>query len=124
MMRCVLYGLHWLNCTLKKSGFKKCTNVLNMTGNDYSVTVNSITKFEVKYPSILINVFSCEDDEEIYSLRITKCKGNAHNMNLLLLSDAQGGKLYCLITKLSRLLSILTKHDGAVLLSLLFTPFH
>ena len=87
-----------------------------MSGIEFPVKITDISKFEAQNDFISINVFGCEEDDnriDVYPLRITKFRGREQHVNLLLLSDEHNRKHYCLITNMSRLLSSLTKHDGA-----------
>lgn len=56
-----------------------------------------------------VNVFGCDEGDEIYPLLKTKCRVTTDHFNLILLTSAQGGKYYCFITNISRMLSTLTK---------------
>ena len=95
-------------------------NTLNMSGIEYPVSLKSISKFEAQNPNISINVFGYDIDDnirnesknEVYPLRITPNKDRLHHVNLLLLSDTNSRKHYCLISNMSRLLSSLTKHSN------------
>lgn len=102
------------------SKYRQYVNTVNMIGIEYPVSVKSISKFEIQNPTISINVFGYDIESTsidelknvVYPLRITKNKDRPHHINLLLLTDTQGQKHYCLITDMSRLLSSLTKHNG------------
>ena len=102
------------------SKYTSFINTLNMSGIEYPVSIDSLSKFETQNPNISVNVFGYdiednirnESKNEVYPLRITPNKDRLHHVNLLLLSDTNSRKHYCLISNMSRLLSSLTKHDG------------
>ena len=76
----------------------------------YPVAVNKIKRFEKLNENISVKVFGYEG--EVYPLRITEHRGRKYHVNLLLLSDANTTH-YCLIRNLSRMLSSLSKRNGA-----------
>ena len=95
-------------------------NTISMSGIEYPVSINSISKFETQNPNISINVFGYdiednirnESKNEVYPLRITSNKDRLHHVNLLLLSDTNSRKHYCLVSSINKLLFSLTKHSN------------
>ena len=89
---------------------KSKENTLNMGGIDYPVSLKDINRFEKQNLDISISVLGYSKDERIYPLRIskfTKVKKEderKHNIVLLLIKNGDNSH-YCLIKKLSALLS-------------------
>ena len=82
---------------------------LNCQNIKMPVSPANVPIFE-KQNNISINVFGLEKDE-IYPLSITKSRHEKH-VNLLLISDKEGKRHYCLIKNMNRLSGDRTKHDG------------
>ena len=80
----------------------KYENVLNFKGIDFPVKVKDITKFENQNPDLPgINVFSINDNNKIYPLRLNQ-KDTKKTVNLFLFSKDE--KLhYSLIKKLFKI---------------------
>ena len=89
---------------------KSKENTLNMEGIAYPVDLKDIKRFEKQNLDISISVLGYSKDERIYPLRIskfTKVKKEderKHNIVLLLIKNGDNSH-YCLIKKLSALLS-------------------
>lgn len=97
------------------------STLLNFDGIDLPMKLQDIPKFETSN-NISMNVFGTETEykngkmvtEIIGPLHFTSSRKPTH-VNLLLLSDDSGNQHYCLITNLSRLVSMQkSKHNGAV----------
>lgn len=91
------------------SNYIQYESELNCQNIEMPVSLADVPKFE-KQNNISINVFGLEKDE-VYPLSITKSRHDKH-VNLLLISDKEGKRHYCLIKNMSRLLGDRTKHDG------------
>ncbi|XP_075229945.1 uncharacterized protein LOC142329342 [Lycorma delicatula] len=105
----------------RQSWYARFEHEINMNGISYPVKVKDIDRFEVLNPTISINVYGYEEDNDrVYPVRVTENRDRTHCIHLLLLAGETRDKFhYCLInTKpgkngLSRLLSGLTKHGGS-----------
>ena len=72
-----------------------------------------------RIPTFFINVFGYdiednirnESKNEVYQLRITPNEDRLHHVNLLLLSDTNSRKPYCLVSSINKLLFSLTKYN-------------
>ena len=91
------------------SQYLKYENELKTDMLDFPTSVSSIPEFE-KRNKISVSVFGLENDE-VYSLQITKFRDMPHHVNLLLFSKYET-RHYCLIRKLNRLLSDRTLHKA------------
>ena len=96
---------------------KSKEHTLNMEGITYPVDLKDIKRFEKQNLDISISVLGYSKDERIYPLRIskfTKVKKEderKHNIVLLLIKNGDNSH-YCLVKKLSALLSSqVNKHD-------------
>ena len=96
---------------------KSKESTLNMEGITYPVDLKDIKRFEKQNLDISISVLGYSKDERIYPLRIskfTKMKKEderKHNIVLLLIKNGDNSH-YCLVKKLSALLSSqVNKHD-------------
>ena len=89
---------------------KSKEDTLNMEGINYPVELKNIKRFEKQNPDISISVLGYSKNERIYPLRIseyTKAKKEnerKHNIILLLIKNGDNSH-YCLVKKLSALLS-------------------
>ena len=96
---------------------KNKENTLNMKGIDYPVSLKDIKRFEKQNLDISISVLGYSKDEKIYPLRIsefTKKKKEderKHNIVLLLIKNGDNSH-YCLVKKLSALLSSQVNNHG------------
>ena len=96
---------------------KSKEDTLNMEGIDYPVSLKDIKRFEKQNPDISISVLGYSKDERIYPLRIskfTKMKKEderKHNIVLLLIKNGDNSH-YCLVKKLSALLSSQVNKHG------------
>ena len=115
---CVLRALNPKNEHPERiEDLKSKENTLNMEGIDYPVSLKDIKRFEKQNPEISISVLGYSKDEKIYPLRIseyTKKKKEderKHNIVLLLIKDGDNSH-YCLVKKLSALLSSQVNNHG------------
>jgi len=82
-----------------------------MTGIQTPVTLSSIPKFEIRNPTISINVLVYDKKDLIPVYTSKFCNQRPNHINLLLLS--KGDKFhYTLITSLSRLVGDRTHYNG------------
>ena len=82
---------------------KEKENTLNMEGIEYPVKLPGIKKFENENPTISITVFGYER-KIVYPLRNSDNTDREHNIILILIKEG-GVNHYCLVKKLSGLLS-------------------
>ena len=96
---------------------KSKEHTLNMEGINYPVELRNIKRFEKQNPDISISILGYSKDERIYPLRISKFtkvkKEDERKYNIVLLLIKNGDNShYCLVKKLSALLSSqVNKHD-------------
>lgn len=65
------------------SNYNKIEHSLNFDGITFPVKLRDITKFEKKNPSLAINVFSLDDKENVYPIRIASKEGVAKKMGVI-----------------------------------------
>ena len=82
---------------------KEKENTLNMEGIKYPVSLQDLNKFENQNPTISITVFGYER-KIVYLLRNSDNTDREHNIILILIKE-EGVNHYCLVKKLSGLLS-------------------
>ena len=111
----VLAALHHEEVDQKNSNrvaqYKKWEGELKFEGIEFPVSLRAIDKFERQNPTINVNVFGFdgEEDLQLYPLRISKNTGSIHVDLLFLKSESK--QHYCWIRSLSRLLtSQVTEH--------------
>ena len=100
--------------TLGVNQYKEHEEKLVMDGIKYPIRIQDINKFE-RLNNISVNVFTINEDEKIFPLRITPSKDlNCHHVNLLYITDEDGERShYTLIRYLSRLVSSqFNNHNG------------
>ena len=86
-------------------------NTLNMEGICYPISLKDINKFEKQNPTISITVLGYER-KVFYPLRNSTNMDRDYNIILMLIEE-EGVKHYCLVKKLSRLLSSqVSNHNG------------
>ena len=91
--------------------YNKYLNELDMTGIQTPVALSSIPKFEIRNPTISVNVLVYEKKDLIPVYTSKFCNQRPNHINLLLLS--KGDKFhYTLITSLSRLVDDRSQHNG------------
>ena len=78
-------------------------NTLNMKGLEYPVSLKDLNKFEKQNPFISITVLGHER-KGVYFLTNSDCM-DRENKIILLLTEEDGVKHYCLVKSLSRLLA-------------------
>ena len=78
-------------------------DTLNMEGIEYPVSLKDLNKFEKQNPIISITVFGYEG-KSAYPLRNSDNTDREHNIILMLIEEG-GGKHYCLVKSINRLLS-------------------
>jgi len=101
------------------SKYKPYFNELNITGLTFPLPIRDITKFMKLNPTISINVFGLDGDDdddenakfsEIIPIFISKTK-RQHHVNMLLISNDNNSH-FTFIKNMSRLVAHRTKHDG------------
>ena len=97
------------------TGIRKYENDLNFKGIDFPVKLKDIPKFENQNPTLPgINVFSINDNNKIYPLRLSQ-KDTQKSIDLFLFSKDEIMH-YCLIKNFSRLTrSQITSHSSSKL---------
>lgn len=110
------------------SSYSAYENELNFTGINFPVDVKSIKKFEFLNPTISINVYGIEPNNEIVPLRLCKNIKPPNHFHLLLLHEVENEYVdensvkqvkikshYCWIKDLSKLIrSQLTAHKAKI----------
>ena len=82
---------------------RKYENDLNFKGIDFPVKLKDITKFENQNPTLPgINVFSVDDNNKKYPLRLNQ-NDTHETIDLFLITDDKNTSHYCLIKNFSRL---------------------
>ena len=96
------------------TSIRKYENDLNFKGIDFPVKLNDIPKFENQNPNLPgINVFSVNDNNKIYPLRLAQ-KDCQKSIDLFLFSKDENHIYYCLIKNFSRLTrSQITSHSSS-----------
>ena len=90
---------------------KEKENTLNMEGIECPVSLKDIDKFEKQNPTISITVFGYKG-KSVYPLRNSDNTVREHKISLMLI-EKDGVQHYCLVNKLSRLLSSqISNHNG------------
>ena len=84
---------------------KAMEHTLNMDGIEYPVSIKDIDRFEKQNPTLSVTVFSYDEKDKVYPLRISKYVYKREVDIFLMLLEKDGVTHYCLITNLSRLLS-------------------
>ena len=84
---------------------KEKENTLNMDGIEYPVSLKDIDKFEKQNPTISITVFSYNEKNKVFPLRVSKYAYTWEVNILLMLIEKDGVKHYTWVKNISRLLS-------------------
>ena len=84
---------------------KEKENTLNMNGIEYPVSLKDIDKFEKQNPTISITVFSYNEKNKVFPLRVSKDAYTREVNILLMLIEKVGVKHYTWVKNISRLLS-------------------
>ena len=84
---------------------KEKENTLNMDGIEYPVSLKDIDKFEKQNPTISITVFSYNEKNKVFPLRVSKYAYTREVNILLMLIEKDGVKHYTWVKNISRLLS-------------------
>ena len=84
---------------------KEMENTLNMDGIEYPVSLKDIDKFEKQNPTISITVFSYNEKNKVFPLRVSKYAYTREVNILLMLIEKVGVKHYTWVKNISRLLS-------------------
>ncbi|XP_060859920.1 uncharacterized protein LOC132937114 [Metopolophium dirhodum] len=110
------FSIKYFNFLEKKSG-------LNFNCIDYPTPINQIKKFE-KINNISVNVYSCDDKNQIYPLHINNNEKSDH-YDLFFFSN-EPTTHYCYIANFSRLIrSQRTKHESKIIIcKRCFTTFN
>jgi hypothetical protein len=116
---CILAFLHKHDITENRNRVNNYTRYLNeiqLTGLVMPLHVSKISQFERLNPTISVNVFALDTDDNglseaiVYPYRISKRIECQHNIDLLLLRDEEH-EHYTLITSMSRLLGKQNYHQ-------------
>lgn len=97
----------------RPASYPHYSTVLNLTGINFPMTLDQITKFEHLNNNLSINVYSAPNDS-VLPIRVSKYKKETH-INLLYIEDAREGNIghFAWIKNLSRLVSKqLSAHNG------------
>ena len=80
-------------------------NTLNMDGIEYPVSLKDIDKFENQNPTISITVFSYNENNKVFPLRVTEYVYTREVDIVLMLIEKNGVKHYTWVKNISRLFS-------------------
>ena len=80
-------------------------NTLNMDGIEYPVNLKDIDKFEKQNPTISITVFSCNENNKVFPLRVSEYVYMKEVDIVLMLIEKNGVNHYTWVKNISRLLS-------------------
>ena len=110
----VLRGLNPVKAHPERyTDLKEKENTLNMDGIKYPVSLRGIDRFEKQNPTIAVSVFSYNEKDKVYPLRISKYVYKREVDIYLMLLEKDEITHYCLIKSISRLLSSqVSKHNG------------
>ena len=92
---------------------KEKKNTLNMDGIEYPVSLKDIDKFEKQNPTISITVFSYNEKNKVFPLRVSEYVYTREVNIVLMLIEKNGVKHYTWVKNISRLLSTqVSNHNG------------
>ena len=110
---CVLRALNPYEKNRIDKKLKEKENTLNMDGIEYPVSLKDIDKFEKQNPTISSTVFSYNEKNKVFPLRVSEYVYTREVNIVLMLIEKNGVKHYTWVKNISRLLSTqVSNHNG------------